>query len=158
MAARIKSQLGRVVLAIGLVAALGASAASADGLYVEFVSQDPTNVVPRAQASIDYTVRTENFDAGGDPTTIGVGIEIRVDGSRVSASSGEFTANGCSVDPSFSDYWACNNLREGSSQTIAFTWNNPAPGDSDVTFDGFCQVIPVPDGGFQACTSDNFVT
>jgi hypothetical protein len=145
MAARIKSPLGLIVLAIWLVAALGTSTASADGLQVQFVSQDPANPVPRSAASIDYTVQTQNIDAGGDPTTIGVGIEILVNNVRVAADSGEFTASGCSVDtgPGLSDYWACNNLGEGSSQTIVFTWNAPLPGDSTVTFSGFCQVIPV---------------
>ena len=70
MAARITSPLGRVVLAIWLVAALGASAASADGLFVEFLSQNPANVVSRVEPSIAYSVWIENFEAGGKPTEV----------------------------------------------------------------------------------------
>jgi len=157
MATRIKPLLGRIVLAIWLVAALGSSSANADGLDVLFISQDPPNVVPRPPPPIDYTVQTQNFDAGGTPTTIGVGIAIWVDGFNVPADSGDVSTSNCIVDPTpgFSHLWACNNLDEGETQTIVFTWNAPTPGDFNITFSGSCQVLLVPPGGFTPCSSAN---
>ena len=144
---------------LGAVASVGsfsATSAFADGLNISVLSQNPPNVVSRAAGSIDYFIRTNNFDAGGDPTTIGVGIRLTVNGRGVNASSEEFTAGGCSIDPSFPTTWACNDLGEGSSQAITFTWNDPQPGTNTIVFDGFCQVIPVPATGFEPCTfADN---
>ncbi|MEJ2236276.1 MAG: right-handed parallel beta-helix repeat-containing protein, partial [Syntrophobacterales bacterium] len=119
--------------------------AVANDLRLTFISQSPQNTVPLGQP-ITYTIETKNVDDGiTDPSSIGVGIRIEVNGIVKSASSGEFTSNDCRVDPDFPAWFACNNLSEGGSQRPTFTWNNPEPGTSEVTFRGICQLVPEQD-------------
>ena len=134
---------GHRLAALALLFLCFAWNAEADDLALSFVGQTPSNPVPFGQ-QIQYTVRTENVRSDPDAplSAIGVGIEIRVNGSTVRADSGEFAANGCSVDPDFPFSFACNDLIEGGSQTPSFTWLNPQSGTSTVSFVGFCQRLP----------------
>jgi ribosomal protein L35AE/L33A len=115
----------------------------ANAVRVTFLDQTPPNIVPQGQNTITYTIQTENFNDGGTPSSIGVGIQVLVNGSVVSADSGEFTTSDCRVDPLYPTAFACNSLSEGGRQTINLTWNNPDPGTSTVSFRASCQLLPV---------------
>ena len=130
---------GHRLVALALLLLCFAWNAEADDLGFSFVGQTPSNPVPFGQ-QIQYTVRTENVKSSpqAPDSDIGVGIEIRVNGSTVSADSGEFAASGCSIDPGFPFAFACNDLPEVASQTPSFDWINPQPGESSVSFRGHC--------------------
>lgn len=114
----------------------------ANDLSLTFLRQSPDNTVP-AEIPITYTIQTQNVDDEiNDPSAIGVGIRIQVNGTTVRADSGEFTSDGCIVDPDFPSDFACFDLVEGASQTPSFTWNNPQPGTSEVIVIGSCQLVP----------------
>ncbi|MEW8505125.1 MAG: autotransporter domain-containing protein [Candidatus Thiodiazotropha sp.] len=115
----------------------------ANDIQLTGLSQSPPNSVA-VGLPITYTLTTNNVDDGiNPPSTIGISIRMRVDGTVIRADSGDIDAVGCSVDASFPDYFACNNLLEGGSQTPSFTWNNPTPGNHTVVFEAACQWIPV---------------
>jgi uncharacterized protein with beta-barrel porin domain/ribosomal protein L35AE/L33A len=115
----------------------------ANAVRLNFISQNPGNTVPQGQP-ITYTIQTENFYDGTPPqSSIGISIRMRVNGTVVRADSGAVTTSDCIVDPSFPDYFACNNLAEGGTQTINLTWNTPLPGTSTVQFEAACQLVPV---------------
>ena len=135
--------VGHQLVAMALLFFCFAWNAEADDLSLSFVGQTPSNPIPFGQ-QIQYTVRTENVksDPQAPDSSIGVGIEIRVDGSTVRADSGEFVVSGCSIDPAFPFAFACNDLPEGGSQSPSFTWVNPQSGTSTVSFHGSCQRVP----------------
>jgi outer membrane autotransporter protein len=114
----------------------------ANDIALSGLSQTPTDPVA-VGTPITYTLTTNNVDDGiNPPSSIGISIRMRVDGSVIRADSGEIDASGCSLDESFPEYFACNNLVEGGSQTPSFTWNNPSPGSHTVTFEAACQWVP----------------
>ncbi|MCG7900679.1 MAG: autotransporter domain-containing protein [Candidatus Thiodiazotropha weberae] len=116
---------------------------TANDIQLSGLSQSPPNSVA-VGSPITYSLTTNNVDDGvNPPSSIGISIRMRVDGAVVRADSGEIDAVGCSVDASFPDYFACNNLVEGGSQTPSFTWNNPTPGNHTVLFEAACQLVPV---------------
>ncbi|MEW8324849.1 MAG: autotransporter domain-containing protein [Candidatus Thiodiazotropha taylori] len=115
----------------------------ANDIQLSGLSQSPPNSVA-VGLPITYSLTTNNVDDGvNPPSSIGISIRMRVDGTVIRADSGEIDAVGCSVDASFPDYFACNNLAEGGSQTPSFTWNNPTPGNHSVSFEAACQLVPV---------------
>ncbi|MCG8021303.1 MAG: autotransporter domain-containing protein, partial [Candidatus Thiodiazotropha weberae] len=116
---------------------------TANDIQLSGLSQSPPNSVA-VGSPITYSLTTNNIDDGvNPPSSIGISIRMRVDGAVVRADSGEIDAVGCSVDASFPDYFACNNLVEGGSQTPSFTWNSPTPGNHTVLFEAACQLVPV---------------
>jgi outer membrane autotransporter protein len=121
------------------------SCLKANDIQLSGLSQSPTDPVA-VGTSITYSLTTRNVDDGvNDPSSIGISIRMRVDGTVIRADSGEIDASGCSLDTSFPSYFACNDLQEGGSQTPSFTWNNPTPGSHTVTFEAACQWVPVQD-------------
>jgi outer membrane autotransporter protein len=114
----------------------------ANDIQLSGLSQSPTDPVA-VGTSITYSLTTRNVDDGvNDPSSIGISIRMRVDGTVIRADSGEIDAAGCSLDADFPAYFACNDLQEGGSQTPSFTWNNPSPGSHTVTFEAACQWLP----------------
>ena len=143
--------MSRFVMACGLL--LAVSTVHGNALQVDFLSQSPPNVVP-AGVSITFTLKNTNVADGSsvESDSIGTGIGIVVNGAPVDANSGEFSSSGCSVDASFPAFWACSNLvMTGSMQTYSFTWISPSGGESEVSFLGLCQEIPIPSGGSRFC-------
>jgi len=116
----------------------------ANALQVTFQNQTPVNDVPVGNA-ITYQVETRNIDDDSNvnnPSDIGVGITIKVNGNTVRADSGEFTSSNCVVDNSFPSAWACSDLVQFGSQSASFTWTSPTSGTSTVDFQGSCQILP----------------
>jgi outer membrane autotransporter protein len=114
----------------------------ANDIQLSGLSQSPTNPVS-VGSSITYRLTTQNVDDGTNPaSSIGISIRMRVDGTVIRADSGEIDAVGCTVDSSFPDYFACNDLQEGGSQTPSFIWSNPTPGTHTVSFEAACQWVP----------------
>ncbi|WP_316369377.1 autotransporter family protein [Candidatus Thiodiazotropha sp. CDECU1] len=118
------------------------SSLEANDIQLSGLSQSPPNSVS-VGIPITYSLTTSNVDDGINPASaIGISIRMRVDGTVIRADSGEIDAVGCSLDTSFPEYFACNDLQEGGTQTPSFTWNNPSPGNHTVTFEAACQLVP----------------
>ncbi|MGD9171977.1 MAG: PKD domain-containing protein, partial [Candidatus Thiodiazotropha sp.] len=114
----------------------------ANDIQLSGLSQSPSNPVSEG-TSVSYSLTTRNVDDGiNESSSVGISIRMRVDGAVIRADSGDIEAAGCSIDQNYPDYFACNDLLEGGTQTPSFTWSNPSPGNHSVVFEAACQWIP----------------
>lgn len=134
----------RLVVGFGLL--LAACAVHGNELHVDYEGQLPENVVIEG-LPITYSFKNTNVDDGIGQAAdgIGTGMRIKVNGVVIPANSGVFTSDGCIVDPSYPDFWACHDLiAEGFSQEYSFTWTPPQSGSYLMDFYGLCQEMPIP--------------
>ncbi len=135
-------KIAKLLWVVMAMSFLWPSALLANTLSLNLNSQSPGNTVPRNTA-VSYSLTGSNIDNGVDPvSSIGWSVRMRVNGSVVRADSAEVSATGCRVDTAFPDYFACNNLAEGGSQTFTIIWNTPRSGPSTVLFETICQILP----------------
>lgn len=111
--------------------------------------QSPPNIVP-LDTPVSYQFKIENpelfeYDPpipDGSDGDVENWIQVKVDGQLVSAKDGPFTTTDCVVWQSEPDFFRCDDLAIGESQTVTFTWNSPEKGFREVDFIGTWNFVP----------------